>query len=85
MAIDKIARVILGMRRAFVTRVAIDGVDGAGKTVFGAELRRRLEASVAKVIREGALFRPDTLFIGRSWRRTIVARGDPPWRQHPLV
>jgi uridine kinase len=49
--IDEIARVIMGMRSAFVTRVAIDGVDGAGKTVFGDKLGRRLEASGAKVIR----------------------------------
>lgn len=51
MVMEKIAQVILRMRSTFVTRVAIDGVDGAGKTMFGDQLGRVLEACGAKVIR----------------------------------
>ncbi|MCK7543597.1 hypothetical protein MLC59_05385 [Marinobacter bryozoorum] len=51
MAIGEIAQTVLGIQSPFVTRVAIDGVDGAGKTVFADELARRLEAFGAKVIR----------------------------------
>jgi uridine kinase len=49
--IEEITQVILNMQSAFVTRVAIDGVDGAGKTMFGDELGRTLETWGAKVIR----------------------------------
>lgn len=51
MVMEKIAQAILRMRITFVTRVAIDGVDGAGKTMFGDTLGRALEACGAKVIR----------------------------------
>ncbi|WP_328187675.1 hypothetical protein [Marinobacter sp. OP 3.4] len=51
MVIEKIARAILNVQSPFVTRVAIDGVDGAGKTMFGDELGRTLEALGATVIR----------------------------------
>lgn len=49
--IEQIARAILNVQSRFVTRVAIDGVDGAGKTMFGDELGRTLEALGATVIR----------------------------------
>jgi uridine kinase len=49
--IEALAREIRSMKGDFVTRVAIDGVDGAGKTHFADELARVLERSGAGVIR----------------------------------
>ncbi|PKM31276.1 MAG: uridine kinase [Gammaproteobacteria bacterium HGW-Gammaproteobacteria-11] len=47
----RIAKVISDKPSAFVTRVAVDGVDGAGKTVFADALGRALSASGRTVIR----------------------------------
>lgn len=46
-----VAERILRTPSAFVLRVAIDGVDGAGKTTFAAELTEILRASGREVIR----------------------------------
>lgn len=51
MVIEEIARAILNRSSPFVTRVGIDGVDGAGKTMFGDELGGTLQTLGAKVIR----------------------------------
>ena len=51
LVIEQIAQAILSVQSPFVARVAIDGVDGAGKTMFGDELGRTLEAWGANVIR----------------------------------
>lgn len=51
MVIQKIARTVQVFQSPFITRVAIDGVDGAGKTMFANELGRTLESWGAKVIR----------------------------------
>lgn len=37
MVMEQIAQAILSIRSDFVTRIAIDGVDGAGKTMFAQE------------------------------------------------
>lgn len=47
----EVAQRILGTPSPFVLRVAIDGVDGAGKTIFADELAEVLEASERAVIR----------------------------------
>ena len=49
--LQDIAQSVLGAPKRDVVRVAIDGVDGAGKTVFADELAGVLEAGGAKVIR----------------------------------
>jgi uridine kinase len=46
-----VAEAILGLPRARVVRVAVDGVDGAGKTTFADELGRVLEAHGRPTIR----------------------------------
>jgi uridine kinase len=46
-----VADAILHFSAAHVVRVGIDGVDGAGKTVFGDELSRLLDASGRRTIR----------------------------------
>ena len=46
-----VADAILRLSTANIIRVGIDGVDGAGKTVFGDELARLLEASGRTTIR----------------------------------
>lgn len=48
--LQHIARSILDLPAGNVVRVAIDGVDGAGKTVFGNELSRFLEPSGRQII-----------------------------------
>lgn len=53
-AIEALSRTLLNMQSAFVMRVAIDGVDGAGKTVFADKLGRTLETCGAGVIRASA-------------------------------
>jgi uridine kinase len=47
----RIAEAILRVPAPFVTRVGIDGVDGAGKTMFGDELAGLLQASGRRMIR----------------------------------
>jgi uridine kinase len=49
-----IAEEILGVGAATVTRVAVDGVDGAGKTTFADELAATLEPSGRQVMRVSA-------------------------------
>ena len=49
--IAEIAQAISGIRSPFVTRVAIDGVDGAGKTHFADRVGKALVASGREVIR----------------------------------
>ncbi|WP_093394809.1 nucleoside/nucleotide kinase family protein [Halopseudomonas xinjiangensis] len=49
--LDDIARYVLQARGEFVTRVAIDGADGAGKTRFAASLAHRLDAWGVGVMR----------------------------------
>jgi uridine kinase len=49
--IVEIANEILRVQSPFVTRVGVDGVDGAGKTRFADDLARTLETLGAKVIR----------------------------------
>ncbi len=49
--LQDIARSVLRVSKEEIVRVAIDGVDGAGKTVFADELASVLEATGAKVIR----------------------------------
>lgn len=49
--LQQIAAAILRAPAPFVTRVGIDGVDGAGKTVFGDELAGLLQAAGRRVIR----------------------------------
>lgn len=49
--IRKIAEAILAVPTDFITRVGIDGFDGAGKTWFADELGKALEAAGASVIR----------------------------------
>jgi uridine kinase len=49
--LDTIATKILELPTPFVTRVAIDGFDGAGKTVFADELAKVLEISGRPIIR----------------------------------
>ena len=49
--LDTVARAVSGTMTSGVTRVAIDGVDGAGKTYFADELAGVLEASGRSVIR----------------------------------
>jgi uridine kinase len=46
-----IAQMILGLARPGVLRVAVDGVDGAGKTVFADELAAVIRAAARTVIR----------------------------------
>ncbi|HEU5099847.1 MAG TPA: hypothetical protein VFU22_12540 [Roseiflexaceae bacterium] len=46
-----VADAILRLPAGQVVRVAVDGVDGAGKTVFGDELARILAASARTIIR----------------------------------
>jgi uridine kinase len=46
-----VAEAILGLPRERVVRVAVDGVDGAGKTTFADELGRVLEANGRPTIR----------------------------------
>ena len=49
--LQHLTRSILDLPANNIVRVAIDGVDGAGKTVFGAELSQSLEPSGRQVIR----------------------------------
>ena len=49
--LQDIARSVLRVPKRDIVRIAIDGVDGAGKTVFADELARALEATGGKVIR----------------------------------
>jgi uridine kinase len=49
--LDTVARAASGPIASDVTRVAIDGVDGAGKTYFADELAEVLGASGRSVIR----------------------------------
>jgi uridine kinase len=49
--LQQIAAAILRAPAPFVTRVGIDGVDGAGKTVFGDEIASLLQAAGRRVIR----------------------------------
>jgi uridine kinase len=49
--LQRLTDTILRLAVAGVTRVAIDGVDGAGKSVFGDELARLLAAAGRRVIR----------------------------------
>jgi uridine kinase len=49
--LDAVARAVSGITTSEVTRVAIDGVDGAGKTHFADELGEVLQASGRSVIR----------------------------------
>jgi len=49
--IAELADAVLGIGSFFVTRVAVDGVDGAGKTRFADELALALEARYVQVIR----------------------------------
>lgn len=49
--LQHIADAILRAPALFVTRVGVDGVDGAGKTVFGDELAGLLQVSGRRVIR----------------------------------
>jgi uridine kinase len=49
--LQTVARQILALPTSFVLRVAIDGVDGAGKTVFGDELAAVLRAAGRSIIR----------------------------------
>ena len=49
--LNTIADRILEIPSPFVTRVAIDGIDGAGKTTFADELSKVLETSKRPIIR----------------------------------
>jgi uridine kinase len=49
--LEKVANTILGLPIVHVVRVGIDGVDGAGKTIFGNELARLLKRSSRPIIR----------------------------------
>lgn len=49
--LQRLAGAILRLALPGVTRVAVDGVDGAGKSVFGDELARLLAAAGRRVIR----------------------------------
>jgi uridine kinase len=49
--LQDVASSVLRFPKRGIVRVAIDGVDGAGKTVFADELARALEAAGGKVIR----------------------------------
>ena len=49
--VAEIADAILRTQSPFITRVGVDGVDGAGKTRFADELAETLETRGAKVIR----------------------------------
>lgn len=49
--LQAVARAILCLPSAHVVRVAIDGVDGAGKSVFGDELARTLAETGRPIIR----------------------------------
>jgi uridine kinase len=49
--LERVAGSVLGLAAHGIVRVGIDGVDGAGKTMFGDELRDRLAASGRPVIR----------------------------------
>lgn len=51
--LDRLAGEIRHLGVAGVTRVAVDGVDGAGKTVFADEIAQRLIIAGATVIRAG--------------------------------
>jgi uridine kinase len=53
-ALRSIAGELLAIRARGVTRVAVDGVDGAGKTVFADELAEALKPSGRQVIRVSA-------------------------------
>jgi hypothetical protein len=50
--IRDLAAHIAGLRRAHPVRVAIDGVDAAGKTTFANELAAAIESLGRRVIRE---------------------------------
>ena len=47
----QVADIVLELAVVHVVRVGIDGVDGAGKTVFGNELARFLKTSGRPIIR----------------------------------
>jgi uridine kinase len=49
--LEKVANTILELPIVRVIRIGIDGVDGAGKTIFGNELARLLERSGRPIIR----------------------------------
>ena len=49
--LSSVADKILGLPAVHVVRVGIDGVDGAGKTVFGDELAHILAAQGRPIIR----------------------------------
>lgn len=51
--VERIARMVTALRADRTTRVGIDGVDGAGKTVFGNELEDALYRCGRPVIRAG--------------------------------
>jgi uridine kinase len=51
--LDRVARAVLALPTAGTLRVGIDGVDGAGKTMFADELRDILVPSGRSVIRAG--------------------------------
>jgi len=51
--LERVARAVLALPAAGTLRVAIDGVDGAGKTMFADELREVLAPSGRPVIRAG--------------------------------
>ena len=51
--IHRVAHAVDGLRRGRFTRVGIDGVDGAGKTVFADELATALAALGRHVVRSG--------------------------------
>lgn len=67
--LQHIARSILDLPADNIVRVAIDGVDGAGKTVFGDELSHSLEPSIRQVIRASV----DSFHNPRSTRYKLGA------------
>jgi hypothetical protein len=67
-----VAGAILKLPAASVVRVGIDGVDGAGKTVFADELARVIETHGRSVIRASV----DSFHNPRS-RRYRLGRGSP--------
>ena len=66
--LQSLARTILETSSPFVLRVAIDGVDGAGKTHFAAELAAVLESSGRPIIRASVdgFHNPSAVRYGRG-------------------
>ncbi len=51
--LDQVAAAVVALRADGVARVAVDGVDGAGKSTFADELGDRLASSGRPLIRAG--------------------------------